>query len=103
MTPQVSDYIPGLLEDTDKYIEVADGHYIMAKKKGQIQIIMCNDNGYPFITALHNILLSLDICNKVFSIVTLMNLGHTCFFQKRILTVYFGDKKKNAVTLPHSA
>ena len=27
MTPEVSDFIPGSLEDTDKYIEVADGHH----------------------------------------------------------------------------
>ena len=33
MTPQVSGFIPGLLEDTDKYIEVADGHNITAKQK----------------------------------------------------------------------
>ena len=32
MTPQVSDFIAGSLEDTDKYIEVADGHHVMAKK-----------------------------------------------------------------------
>ena len=31
MTPEVSDCIPGSLEDTDKYIEVADGHHVMAK------------------------------------------------------------------------
>ena len=28
MTPEVSYFIPGSLEDTDKYIEVADGHHI---------------------------------------------------------------------------
>ena len=33
MTPQVSDFIPGSLEDTDKHIEVADGHHVTAKKK----------------------------------------------------------------------
>ena len=49
MAPQVSDFIPGLLEDMDKYIEVADVHHVTAKKKGQVQIKMCNDNGYPFI------------------------------------------------------
>ena len=27
MTPEVSDYISGSLEDTDKNIEVADGHH----------------------------------------------------------------------------
>ena len=31
MTPKVSGFIPGSLEDTYKYIEVADGHYITAK------------------------------------------------------------------------
>ena len=36
MTPEVSDFITGLLEDADKYIEVADGHHIMAKQKGQV-------------------------------------------------------------------
>ena len=34
MTPQVSDYIPCSLEDTDKYVEVADGHYVTEKQKG---------------------------------------------------------------------
>ena len=33
MEPQVSDFIPGLLEDSDKYIEVADGHYVTEKQK----------------------------------------------------------------------
>ena len=31
MTPQVSGFIPGSLEDTYKYIEVADGHHVTAK------------------------------------------------------------------------
>ena len=33
MTPEVSDFIPGTLEHTDEYIEVADGHQVTAKKK----------------------------------------------------------------------
>ena len=33
MTPEVFDFIPGTLEDTDKYIEVADGHHVTAKQK----------------------------------------------------------------------
>ena len=33
MTPEVSDFIPGSLEDTDKYIEVEDGHHVTAKKR----------------------------------------------------------------------
>ena len=28
MTPEVTDFIPGSLEDTDEFIEVADGHHI---------------------------------------------------------------------------
>ena len=33
MTPEVSDFIPRALEDTDKYIEVADRHHVTAKQK----------------------------------------------------------------------
>ena len=37
MKPQVSDFILGLLEDTDKYIEVADGHYVTDKQKNKFK------------------------------------------------------------------
>ena len=60
MTPEVSDLIPGSLEDTDKYIEFADGHHVTAKQKGQVQIQMCDDNGNPFIATLHKVLLASD-------------------------------------------
>ena len=33
MTPEVSYFIPGSLEDKDKYIEVTDIHHVTAKKK----------------------------------------------------------------------
>ena len=33
MTPEVLDSIPGSLEDTDKYIEVADGITLLRNKK----------------------------------------------------------------------
>ena len=36
MAPEVSNFIPDLLEDTDKHIEVADGHHVTAKQKGQV-------------------------------------------------------------------
>ena len=36
MKPEVSDFIPGSLEDTDKYIEVADGHHVTAKQKRSV-------------------------------------------------------------------
>ena len=32
MTPEVSDFISGFLEDTDKHIEVVDGHDVTQKK-----------------------------------------------------------------------
>ena len=32
-----------------------------------------------------------------------MNLGHICLFQTGFCTVYFGNKDKNGVTLPHDA
>ena len=61
MTPQVSDFIPGSLVDTDKYVEVDDVNYVTAKQKGKIQIKMCDKNGDPFIETLHNVLLAPDI------------------------------------------
>ena len=36
MTSEVSDFIPISLEDTDKYIEVADIHHVTAKQKCQV-------------------------------------------------------------------
>ena len=34
MTPKVSDFIPGSLAETDKYIKVADGNFVTAKQTG---------------------------------------------------------------------
>ena len=87
MKPEVSDFIPTSLEDTDKYIEVADGHHVMVKQKGQVQIKMCDDNGKPFIATLHNLLLAPDLCNRLLSIIALMNSEHTCLFHKGFSTV----------------
>ena len=103
ITPQVSDFISGSLEYTDKHIEITGGHHVTAKPKGQVQIKMCGDNGDLFIATFHNLLLAPDLCNRLFSIITILNSGHTCLFNKGFCTVYFGDKEKNAVTLPHSA
>ena len=64
---------------------------------------MCDDNGKPFIATLHNIILAPDLCDRLFSIITSMNSGHTCLFHKGFCTVYFEAKEYNAVTLPHSA
>ena len=103
MTPEVTDFIPGALEDTDKFIEVADGHHVTAKPKGSVRIQMCNDNGKKFVATLYNILLAPDLCDRLFSIIMLMNAGHACLFHKGFCTVYFGAKEDNAVTLPQSA
>ena len=64
---------------------------------------MCDDNGKTVIATLYNVLLAPDLCDRLFSIVTLMNVRHNCLFQKGFCTVYFGEDKKNTVTLPHSA
>ena len=63
---KVSDFIPGTLEDTDKYIEVADGHHVMAKQKGQVRIQICDDNGKTFIATLYNVILAPDLCDRLF-------------------------------------
>ena len=89
MTPEVSDFIPGSLEDTDKYIEVADGHHVTPKQKGQVRIHMCNNNGKTFIATLYNVLLSPDICDSLISIIKLMNSGHTFLFHKGFCMVYY--------------
>ena len=92
MMPEVTDFIPGSLEDTDKFIEVADGHHVTAKQKRQVQIKMCDDHEDTFIATLHNVLLAPYLCDRLFSIIKLMNLGHACLLDKGFCTVYFGEK-----------
>ena len=93
MTPEVTDFVPGSLEDTDKFIEVADGHHVTAKQKVSVGIQMFDDNGKIFFTTLYNVLLAPDLCDRLFSIITLINAGHTCLFHKGFCTVYFGEKR----------
>ena len=50
----------------DKHIEVAEGHHVTAKQKGQVKIKMCDDNRDPFIETLHNVLLAPDLCDGLF-------------------------------------
>ena len=87
MTQYFSDFIPGSLEDTDKNIEVAYRYHVTAKQKGQLRIKVCNNNGYPFIAMFHNLLLEPDLCDRLFSIITLMNLGHNFLFHKGFYTL----------------
>ena len=77
MTPEVTDFIPVSLEDTDKYIEVVDGHHVTSNKKGSARIQMCDDNEKTFIATLYTLLLAPDLCDTLFSIITLTNAGHT--------------------------
>ena len=73
------------------------------KQKGSVRIQMCDDNGKTFIATLYNVLLAPDLCDRLFSFITLINSVHNCLFHKGFCKVYFGAKEKNAVTLPHSA
>ena len=66
MTPEVSDFIPGSLENMDEHIEVADGHHVTAKQKFQVQIKICNNHEDPVIATLHNVLLSPYLCDRLF-------------------------------------
>ena len=64
---------------------------------------MCDNNTKTFVATLYNVLLAPDLCDILFSIITLMNDGHMCLFHKGFCTLYFGAKENNAVALPHIA
>ena len=64
---------------------------------------MCDNNGDPFIAMLHNVIFEPESCDRLFLIIILMDLGHTCLFHKGFCTVYLRAKYKNSVTFPHSA
>ena len=64
---------------------------------------MSDDNRKTFIATLYTVILAPDVCDRLFSIITLMNAGHTCLFHNRFCMVYFGGDKRNAATFPHSA
>ena len=38
MIQEISDFVPGSLLETDKYIKVADGNFFTAKQTGKVQI-----------------------------------------------------------------
>ena len=90
MTPEVSKFISGSLEDTNKNIEVTDGHHVTAKQKGHVQMKVCNGHVYPLIATLHNVILAPYLCNRFFSIIKSMNSGHSFLSQKGFCTVHFG-------------
>ena len=94
MTPEISDFILGSLVEMDKYIEVADGNFVTAKKIGEVQIKMCDNNGKPFIDTLYNILFAPDLCDRLFSIIILKNSGHTCLFYNVFARFYLAITKR---------
>ena len=89
MTPGIYDFILGSWVETDKYIEVADGHFFTEKQTGEVQINMHDNNGKPFIDMLYNVLFAPDLCDQLFSINTLINLVHTCLFQKGLRSLLY--------------
>ena len=103
MMPQVLDFIPGLLEDTDDYILVADGHHVKAKQKGQVRIKMCGQNGNTFITTLHNVIFAPDLCNRLFSFITLINFCTYLIISQRVLYSVLFSQREKCRTLPHIA
>ena len=64
---------------------------------------MCDDNRKKSVAILYNVILAPDLCDRLFSIVALINAGHTCIFHQGFCTVYLGAKEDIAVTLSHSA
>ena len=73
MTPEVSGLIPESLEDTYKHIEVTDGQYGTVRQTLQVRIKMRDNNRDPCIALLHNVLLAPDLCDMLFSIITLIH------------------------------
>ena len=61
---------------TDKYIKVAYGNLVAAKQTREFQIEICDDIGKTFIATLNNVILAQNLCDQLFSIITLMNSGH---------------------------
>ena len=62
MTPENYNFIPDSLEETDKYIKVADGIFTV-KKQEKRKYKIFDDNGKPFIATLYNVILVPDLCD----------------------------------------
>ena len=90
-TTDISDFIPGSFVETDKYIKVADDNLDIAKQTGQFKIEMCDSNGKPFIAMLYKVLFASELSDQLFSIIALINSGHTCLFNKGFFVELFSD------------
>ena len=80
-------FIPSLIRDTYRYTEVADGYYVTAKQKGQVQIKMCDNNGDHFMAMFHKVLLAPDLCDRLSSNITLIICYILVYSKKGFCTV----------------
>ena len=103
MTLQVSYFIPGPLEYTDKHIEVVDGYRVTAKQKVQVQIKLCDDNEDIFIMTFPNLILTPDLCNGVIFNYYVNEFGTCLFISQKFLDSVLWQKVENTVILPDSA
>ena len=60
---------------------------------------MCDDNGKPFVATLHNILSAPDLCDRLFSIIKLMNSGNTCLFNQFFLHSVLRSKGEKYINI----
>ena len=63
---------------------------------------MSDNNGDPFIATLYNVIFEPYLCDRLFSIIKLMNLIHL-FIPQRVSHGVLRSKGENAVALSHSA
>ena len=77
MTP----FIPGVLGETDKFIEVADGHFITVKQTGEVQLKICDDNGKSLTATIYYVLFAPNLCDRLFFIIMLKNSRYTCLLK----------------------
>ena len=73
------------------------------QKTGKSQIKIRDEKGKPSVATLYNAIFNPDSCNRLFSIITLMNLGHTSLFHKGFYIGFFSANEQNAAKSPHSA
>ena len=64
---------------------------------------MCDNNGDTFIATLHKVILALDLCYRLSSIIVLIIWYILVYFIKGFTKMYFGAKEKNSVNSPQSA
>ena len=51
----------------------------------------------------YNVLLAPDLCNRLFSIITVNSSGRTYIFHKGFCTILLSDNEMSVVSLLHSA